>query len=110
VFFDWDSAVLTAEAQRIIRTAADASKHGRVARIEVTGHADRSGPDAYNVRLSQRRADAVRAELVKNGVATGDIATFAKGESEPLVPTADGVREPQNRRVQIVFPQARPGS
>jgi outer membrane protein OmpA-like peptidoglycan-associated protein len=110
VFFDWDSAVLTAEAQRIIRTASDAAKQGRVARIEVTGHADRSGPDAYNVRLSQRRADAVKAELVKNGVATSDIATFAKGETDPLVPTADGVREPQNRRVQIVFPQARPGS
>jgi outer membrane protein OmpA-like peptidoglycan-associated protein len=110
VFFDWDSAVLTAEAQRIIRTAADAAKQGRVARIEVTGHADRSGPDTYNVRLSQRRANAVRAELIKNGVGAGDIATFAKGETDPLVPTADGVREPQNRRVQIVFPQARPGS
>jgi len=110
VFFDWDSSQLTAEAQRIIRTAADAAKQGRVARIEVTGHADRSGTDAYNMRLSQRRADAVKAELAKNGVATGDIATFAKGESQPLVPTADGVREPQNRRVQIVFPPARPGS
>jgi outer membrane protein OmpA-like peptidoglycan-associated protein len=111
VFFDWDSAVLTTEAQNIVRTAAQAARQGRVARIEVTGHADRSGPDRYNVRLSQRRAQAVQAELVKNGVSASDIAIFAKGESDPLVPTADGVREPQNRRVQIVFPgQGRPGT
>ena len=104
VFFDWNSAVLTAEAQNIVRTAAASAKQSGITRLELTGHADRSGPDAYNVRLSQRRADAVKAELLKNGVPASEIATFAKGESQPLVPTADGVREPQNRRVQIVFP------
>jgi OOP family OmpA-OmpF porin len=104
VFFDWNSAVLTTEAQNIVRTAAASAKQTGITRIQLTGHADRSGPDAYNVRLSQRRADAVKAELVKNGVSANEISTIAKGESEPLVPTADGVREPQNRRVQIVFP------
>ena len=72
-------------------------------RIEVAGHADRSGTPAYNQRLSQRRADAVAAELVRQGIARNEIAVSAYGESRPLVPTADGVREPQNRRVEIVL-------
>jgi outer membrane protein OmpA-like peptidoglycan-associated protein len=111
VFFDWDSAVLTAEAKNIIRTAAQAARQGNVTRIEVTGHADRSGPDAYNMGLSRRRAEAVKAELLADGLSAGEISVMAKGESDPLVPTADGVREPQNRRVQIVFPgQGRAGT
>ncbi|MBM3582627.1 MAG: OmpA family protein [Alphaproteobacteria bacterium] len=103
VFFDWDKADLTAEAKQTIAQAAADAKKGNVARIRATGHADRSGPDAYNMRLSMRRAVAVKAELVRLGVADKDIALVAKGETEPLVPTPDGVREPQNRRVEIVF-------
>ena len=72
-------------------------------KIEVAGHADRSGTPQYNQRLSERRAQAVAAELVRQGVARTDIAITAFGESRPLVPTADGVREPQNRRVEIVL-------
>jgi len=103
VFFDWDKSTLTPEALAIIRTAAANAKAGSVVRIELTGHADRSGPDRYNLGLSQRRADAVKAELARQGLKDSEITTFAKGEREPLVPTADGVREPQNRRVEIVF-------
>jgi outer membrane protein OmpA-like peptidoglycan-associated protein len=69
----------------------------------VTGHADRAGPDSYNMALSMRRADAVKAVLVREGVPANQIAVVARGESQPLVPTADGVREPQNRRVEIVL-------
>ena len=69
----------------------------------MAGHADRSGDAAYNQRLSQRRAEAVAAELVRDGVARGNISVQAFGESRPLVPTADNVREPQNRRVEIVL-------
>ncbi len=103
VFFDWDKADLTAEAKKIIATAAEDAKKGNIARIQATGHADRSGPDAYNMKLSMRRALAVKSELTRLGIAEKDIAVIAKGEREPLVPTADGVREPQNRRVEIVF-------
>ncbi len=103
VFFDWDRADLTDRARQIIADAAVNSRSVRATRIEVAGHADRSGSDAYNLRLSQRRADAVAAELVRQGVARGDIGIQAFGESRPLVPTADGVREPQNRRVEIVL-------
>lgn len=101
VFFDWDRADITTEAAQIIRAAAANAKALRSVRLTTTGHADRSGPDPYNLRLSQRRAEAVRAVLIREGVPTGEIEIFARGESDPLVQTPDGVREPRNRRVQI---------
>ncbi|WP_431268185.1 OmpA family protein [Dankookia sp. P2] len=103
VFFDWDKYNLTERARQIIAEAAGASRKVQTTRIEVAGHADRSGSAEYNQRLSQRRADAVAAELVRQGIARNEIAVSAYGESRPLVPTADGVREPQNRRVEIVL-------
>jgi OmpA-OmpF porin, OOP family len=103
VFFDWDRADLTDRARQIISEAAGAARSVQSTRIEVAGHADRSGTPQYNQRLSQRRADAVAAELVRQGVSRNEIMVTAYGESRPLVPTADGVREPQNRRVEIVL-------
>ena len=102
VFFDWSSADLTDRARQIIGEAATARGTG-VTRIEVSGFADRSGPAEYNMRLSVRRADAVAAELVRRGVPRNEIVTRGFGEENNLVPTADGVREPQNRRVEIVL-------
>ena len=103
VFFDWDRADLTTRAREIIGEAAQNARRVSSTRIEVAGHADRSGTPQYNQRLSQRRAEAVASELVSRGVGRNDIAITAFGESRPLVPTADGVREPQNRRVEIVL-------
>ncbi|PZW46750.1 outer membrane protein with beta-barrel domain [Humitalea rosea] len=103
VFFDWDRADLTDRARQIIGEAATNSRRVQVTRIEVSGHADRSGTPQYNQRLSLRRAETVAAELTRLGVAREQIVVQAFGESRPLVPTADGVREPQNRRVEIVL-------
>ncbi len=104
VFFDFDRANLTDRARQIIAEAAQASRTAQgVTRIEVSGHADRSGTPQYNQRLSERRANAVAAELERQGVSRGQMSIQAFGESRPLVPTADGVREPQNRRVEIVL-------
>ncbi|MBI0432312.1 OmpA family protein [Roseomonas sp. KE0001] len=103
VFFDWDRYNLTERARQIIAEAAQNAGRVQSTRIEVAGHADRSGSPQYNQRLSQRRADAVAAELVRLGVNRSSIVVQAFGESRPLVPTADGVREPQNRRVEIVL-------
>ncbi|MDB5373902.1 MAG: hypothetical protein JWP04_2544 [Belnapia sp.] len=103
VFFDWDRAELTDRARQIIAEAAGNARRVAATRIEVAGHADRSGTPAYNQRLSERRAQTVAAELVRQGVSRGDIGITAFGESRPLVPTADGVREPQNRRVEIIL-------
>lgn len=103
VFFEYDKSGLTPEALSIVRTAATNAKRVTLTRIEVTGHADRAGPDKYNMKLSNRRAAAVTAELMRLGIAEKEIVIFFKGEREPLVVTPDGVREPQNRRVEIVF-------
>jgi OOP family OmpA-OmpF porin len=103
VFFDWDRADLTSRAREIIGEAANNARRVQSTRIEVAGHADRSGTPQYNQRLSQRRAEAVANELVSRGIGRNEISVSAYGESRPLVPTADGVREPQNRRVEIVL-------
>jgi OOP family OmpA-OmpF porin len=103
VFFDFDRADLTDRARQIIAEAAQAVNSTGTTRIEVAGHADRSGTPQYNQRLSQRRAEAVAAELSRRGISRNQMSVQAFGESRPLVPTADGVREPQNRRVEIVL-------
>ncbi len=103
VFFDWDRADLTARARQIVAEAAQASTRVQTTRIEVSGYTDASGTPRYNQGLSVRRAEAVRAELVRNGVAADAITVQGFGENRPLVPTAQGVREPQNRRVEIVL-------
>jgi len=103
VFFDWDKATLTDRARQIIRQAADNSTRVQYTRIEVNGYTDTSGKPQYNMGLSVRRADAVKAELIKDGVPANEITTKGFGETNPLVPTGPGVREPQNRRVEIVI-------
>ncbi|WP_281300792.1 MULTISPECIES: OmpA family protein [unclassified Iodidimonas] len=105
VFFDFDSTKITADAQQILQDAADAFAKYGIARVELVGHADKAGPQAYNEKLSQRRADQVKDALARIGVPDGVMTTLAKGELDPLVPTNDGVREPQNRRVEILYPQ-----
>jgi outer membrane protein OmpA-like peptidoglycan-associated protein len=103
VFFDFDRADLTPGAVRIVDEAADNAVAGRATQVDVTGYTDTVGSDVYNRRLSKRRALTVQAELTKHGVPATEIAIFAKGKLDPLVPTADGVKEPRNRRVQIIY-------
>jgi outer membrane protein OmpA-like peptidoglycan-associated protein len=111
VFFDWDKYNLTPEAQQIVQAAAEAARKDVYARIVVTGHTDTSGSAEYNEGLSQRRADAVRQALVDLGLPAEQITTRALGETSPLVPTGDGVREPQNRRAEIdIDTRSGPGS
>jgi outer membrane protein OmpA-like peptidoglycan-associated protein len=103
VFFDWDRSNLSQQALNTIRQAADQFKATGKARITATGHTDKSGPESYNMALSLRRANAVKDALVRDGVPATAISVIGKGETQPLVQTADGVREPQNRRVEIVL-------
>jgi len=102
VFFDWDRSNLSQQALATISQAAQAFKTKGNARITATGHTDTSGPESYNMALSLRRANAVKDALVRDGVPAQAISVIGKGESNLLVPTGDGVREPQNRRVEIV--------
>ncbi len=104
IFFDFDKSVITPEAAGILNAAAAAYKDTGQATIQLSGFADRSGTDAYNDALSARRSAAAKAYLVGKGLPAAAVATSSFGEGRPLVETADGVREPQNRRVEIVFP------
>ena len=103
VFFDWDKATLTDRARQIIKEAADNSTRVQYTRIEVNGYTDTSGSPQYNQRLSVRRADTVAAELVRDGVPRNAISIQGFGETHLLVPTGPNVREPQNRRVEIII-------
>ena len=103
VFFDWDRADLSDRARQIIAEAAANAAHIAETRITVNGYTDRSGSATANQALSLRRANAVAAELVRDGVAKDTITIKGFGETHPLVATAAGVREPQNRRVEIII-------
>jgi len=103
VFFDWDKADLTARASQIVAEAAATSTKVQVTRIEVDGYTDTSGTPKYNQGLSIRRAQAVAAELIKDGVPKSQISIQGYGETHLLVATGPGVREPQNRRVEIIL-------
>ncbi len=103
VFFDFNKSDLTPQAVEIVDNAAKNAGPAKVTEITVTGHTDTVGSDAYNMRLSRRRAESVATQLEKDGIPSSEIAIVAKGKRDLLVPTKDGVREPQNRRVQIVF-------
>ncbi|MBH5321535.1 OmpA family protein [Aurantiacibacter sediminis] len=103
VFFDWDESEITPEAAAVLDVAITAYSRCNDVRVMLAGHADTSGPSVYNVRLSERRNAAVRDYLTRGGLPAFDIASQAFGESRPRVPTADGVRELQNRRVEITY-------
>lgn len=105
IYFDFDSAAIRPDGQAVIdEVVGDAATLGSPA-ISVTGHADRSGAEDYNMALSLRRADAVREGLIAGGVAADQITTAGRGEGENAVPTEDGVREQANRRVEVIIQQ-----
>ena len=104
VFFDWDKDTITPEGQQIIQQAANAYKSGAPVQLQVTGYTDRSGSPAYNQRLSERRANNVAKAMMALGVPQNEMSVSGRGENDNRVPTADGVREPQNRRVEITAP------
>jgi OmpA-OmpF porin, OOP family len=104
VFFDWDRYNITPEGMQIVEAAANHWKSGAAVQIMVTGYTDLSGPPGYNQRLSERRANAVAVALERFGVPRSDMVVAGRGMNDPRVPTALGVREPQNRRVEITFP------
>jgi OOP family OmpA-OmpF porin len=103
VFFAWDQATLTPVALTVLDQVQADFALGKPVRIVIAGHADRSGSEAYNQALSERRARNVAQALGQRGIPASTMTLEAYGEIRPRVPTADGVREPQNRRVEIVF-------
>jgi outer membrane protein OmpA-like peptidoglycan-associated protein len=101
VYFDWDRSTLTAEAQQVVSQAAAYARSGNPTRVLVVGHTDTSGSAAYNLGLSNRRARTVADALVAAGVNGGVISLDGRGETQLARATADGVREPLNRRATV---------
>jgi len=108
VFFDWDSYKLSPQALNTLSQVVTTFRNAGNANVTATGHTDTSGTPEYNMALSLRRANAVKNELVRQGVPAAAINVVGKGETGLLVQTGDGVREPQNRRAEIVV-QGQPG-
>ena len=103
VYFEWDRADLTDQARAVIAQASNQRGSCGVTRVSVSGFTDRSGAASYNVGLSERRARVVRDELVRLGVPASTISLEAFGETRNAVQTPDGVREPLNRRAEVVI-------
>jgi OmpA-OmpF porin, OOP family len=103
VFFDFDKSDITPEASNILGNAATAYANCGTARVMLAGHTDTSGSARYNLGLAERRNMAVRSYMTGRGVPASQIGGEAFGESQPRVPTADGVREAQNRRVEVTY-------
>lgn len=107
VFFDSNTAVLSAKEQKVIdQIAADITSLAEY-RIVINGHADREGTEEYNITLSRQRADKVKLALLQAGIASEHVQTYGFGESDPRVVTDDGVSERANRRVEIVVKEGK---
>jgi Cu-Zn family superoxide dismutase len=101
LFYDWGKPDIRSDDTAVLDEAVAAWRANPSTQLVVSGHSDRSGRRDYNLRSSKRRAELVRSELIKRGVTPGSVKIAAYGEDRPLVPTEDGVREVQNRRVEI---------
>ncbi len=103
VYFDFDSDALTADAQTTLAEAMRFAETLDGAKIDVAGHTDRAGSQAYNERLARHRAAAVAAEMDAGGMALAALNVQQFGEQQPMVSTADGIAEARNRRVEITI-------
>jgi hypothetical protein len=108
VTFALNQATLTGQDRQVITQAVENYRTSGEGQVTVTGYTDTSGPAAYNLDLSRQRAEMVANELIAEGIPANQVVAVGRGEEDLLVPTPDGVREPRNRRVEIVVPQRAP--
>jgi len=103
VFFDWGKDEVRRDDEGVLDTVAEAWRAKPSAHLLLTGHTDRSGNAAFNRQAGLARARTIRGGLEKRGIPRNAMSLASFGEERPLVPTEDGVREVQNRRVEIAF-------
>jgi outer membrane protein OmpA-like peptidoglycan-associated protein len=103
IYFGWDRFDLTSEAKRVITSVAQSAKAAGSSSLNIAGFTDTSGGDAYNQKLSEKRAASVSKQLKANGI--GNVQMEGRGEHDLAKPTQDGVREPLNRRAIITLGQ-----
>jgi OOP family OmpA-OmpF porin len=101
VYFGFNSTALDDKAMSVIGTAANVIKSSKPQVVSVVGHTDRAGASNYNSTLAEKRSDAVSAALTKAGVSGRLLTLGSLGENAPSVATADGVKNSENRRVEI---------
>lgn len=99
IFFDSGGREIRRDWEPVLDEAAKVAASG--AKLRIVGHSDRPGSPAVNRRTALERARIVADALVARGIARAALTVDGEGEDKPLVPTADGVREIQNRRVEI---------
>ena len=102
LYFVEGKDVLTEESRQLVETSLAEIAHRPVPDVLVVGHTDLVGTNASNDALSRQRADLIRNELIRLGVDAQNIEVVARGKRDPIVPTADGVAEPRNRRVEVI--------
>jgi OOP family OmpA-OmpF porin len=101
VGFEYDSATLTAESRPVLdEVAADLKKYPRL-KVELQGHTDSRGSDQYNLKLSQRRAEAVREYLIRQGVSPDQLTARGYGETQPKASNDTDEGRAENRRVDM---------
>ena len=103
LYFNENSQELTEDSKAVFERVLTDLKERKVVDIVVVGHTDAVGTDTFNDELARKRADAIRGALIASGIASADVVAIGRGKRELLVPTADGVAEPRNRRVEIVI-------
>lgn len=101
--FKFDSIKLRKDSEKLLDKAVETARSGKSLDIRVSGHTDRSGNTQYNYALSLRRAQYIQESLEKRGIDPDIITTTSHGEGDPLVPTANDVYEPRNRRVEVTI-------
>lgn len=102
LYFVEGSDTLTPESQAALQTVLAAIRQRPAPDLLVIGHTDRVGSVADNDKLSAKRAESIRQQLLKLGIDADNIVASGRGEREPLVATPDEVAEPRNRRVELL--------
>ena len=101
VNFDFNKATLTPNAKTILDQVADALKAAADIKVEIGGHTDGKGSSAYNQKLSQKRAESVKAYLVEHGIDAGRMTTKGYGKEHPIADNATDEGRELNRRVEL---------
>lgn len=101
IYFIFGTDTLTEESRAQLPLILDSIKEYPAPEVSIVGHTDRAGPADVNARLALDRAEAIRDVLIEEGLDPNLIEVSSHGEANPVVPTADGVAEPRNRRVEV---------